>query len=79
MNESSGSANTSVQGAGALLRAGIAAARSGRREHARDLLIRALKQGPHNARAWLWLSGVVGRPEGEREWLKQVLVVDSQN
>ncbi len=79
MNESAGSANTSVQGADVLLRAGIAAARSGRREHARDLLIRALKQDPRNTLAWLWLSGVVDRPEQQRECLKQVLALDPGN
>jgi len=79
MNESSGSTNTSVQGADALLCAGIAAARVGQRKHARDLLIRALKRDPRNTLAWLWLSGVVDRPEEQRECLKRVLALDPQN
>lgn len=62
-----------------LLRAGIAAARSGRREVARCLLIRALSRNPRDARAWLWLSGVVDGPDKQQECLRRVLALDPDN
>lgn len=71
--------DASIQGADSLLRAGIAAACSGERERARDLLIRALKRDHQNVHAWLWLSGVVDRPEQQRECLRQVLALDPGN
>jgi len=45
--------------AAALLREGIAAAKAGNREQARELLTSVVKMDDHSVVAWLWLSGVV--------------------
>jgi tetratricopeptide (TPR) repeat protein len=41
-----------------LFQEGVAAAKAGQRERARDLLTRVTELDPNNAPAWLWLSGV---------------------
>ncbi len=79
MGSGSSGLESSIQSAGALLRAGVAAARSGQRERARDLLIRALRQDPRSAAGWLWLSGVVDRPDEQRYCLERVLALDPDN
>jgi len=62
----------------ALLRQGIAAARGGRPEAARDLLSQVLDMDPENERAWLWMSGVV--PDEERiVCLENVLAINPSN
>jgi sortase A len=78
-SEPSNLRDLSVQDADVLLRAGIVAARSGLRERARDLLVRALGQDRQNVLAWLWLSGVLDQPEQQRDCLKKVLVLDPDN
>jgi len=47
-----------------LLNEGIAAAKAGRVEEARDLLTTVLDLDPENERAWLWMSAVV--PDDEK-------------
>ena len=59
-----------------LLREGIAAARSGQRERARDLFMRAVEQDEKNVRAWLWLSSVVDSLEDQEICLENVLALD---
>jgi len=62
-----------------LLREGIAAAKSGQRERARELLTRLLEQDERNAAAWLWLSGVVDGLDEREICLENVLAVDPNN
>ena len=46
-----------------LLQAGIAAARSGQRDQARDLLMQVVELDEENVPGWLWLCGVMDDPE----------------
>ncbi len=62
-----------------LLRQGIAAARAGQRERARELLTRLVEQDEENALAWLWLSGVVDSLEDREVCLENVLTLDPDN
>jgi tetratricopeptide (TPR) repeat protein len=62
-----------------LLREGIAAAKAGQRERARDLLMRVVEQDEENVVAWLWLSGVVDSPEDREVCLENVLALDPAN
>jgi tetratricopeptide (TPR) repeat protein len=62
-----------------LLRQGIAAAKAGQREHARDLLMRVVEQDEENGLAWLWLSGVVDSLDDREVCLENVLSIDPDN
>ncbi len=62
-----------------LLREGIAAAKAGQRERARDLLMRAVEQDEGNALAWLWLSDVVDSLDDREICLENVLTLDPDN
>jgi tetratricopeptide (TPR) repeat protein len=64
------------EGLGDMLRAGIAAARSGQRERARDLLMQVVEQDEGNLQAWLWLSGVVDSLDDQEVCLENVLALD---
>lgn len=57
----------------------MAAARAGRREEARVLLMRVLETDERNTQAWLWLSGVVDDPEEMRVCLDNVLHLEPTN
>ncbi len=59
-----------------LLIEGIAALRSGKRDHARTLLIAALTNTPNDATAWLWLSGAVTEQAEQRYCLERALTHD---
>jgi tetratricopeptide (TPR) repeat protein len=61
------------------LREGIAAAKAGQRERARDLLMRIVDQDERNVAAWLWLSGVVDSLEDKEIALENVLAVEPDN
>ena len=63
----------------ALLKAGIAAARQGQRDHARSLLTRVVEQDERNTSAWLWLSGLVPTLEQRELCLENVLTLDPGN
>lgn len=65
--------------ANALLHQAIAAARDGRRDEARILLMRTLEAEPRNERAWLWLSGVVDDPYDVKICLENVLALNPSN
>lgn len=67
------------QGTDSLLTEGIAAAKAGRREYARDLLMRVVTQDKKNAVAWMWLSGVVDRLEERELCMQNVLAIDPDN
>ena len=62
-----------------LLREGVAAAKSGQRERARELLMRVVEQDERNAPAWLWLSGVVDGLDDREVCLENVLALDPDN
>ncbi|MCU0494504.1 MAG: hypothetical protein MUD01_23200 [Chloroflexaceae bacterium] len=62
-----------------LLQRGIDAARVGRRENARELLMQVVQQDERNELAWLWLSGVVDTPEDQRVCLENVLEINPGN
>ncbi|NJN99288.1 MAG: hypothetical protein HC875_36940 [Anaerolineales bacterium] len=63
----------------ALLRSGIAAAKAGRREQARQTLLRVIEQDEANIPAWLWLSTVLDDREERQVCLENVLVLDPDN
>ncbi len=63
----------------ALLKQGIEAARSGDRGEARRLLAQAIKVNPRSEVAWLWMSGVLEKPEDRIRSLQQVLNINPQN
>lgn len=62
-----------------LLREGIAAARAGRNEQARELLLQAIALDEELETAWLWLSGVVDNPEERQICLENVLSLNPDN
>jgi hypothetical protein len=64
----------------ALLNQGIAAAKSGRREEARELFLRLIELDDHNEFAWLWMSSVVDDIEDQIICLENALTInpDSQ-
>jgi tetratricopeptide (TPR) repeat protein len=61
------------------LRMGIAAARAGRRDEARELLLRVVETNERNEQAWLWLSGVVDSDEDRLICLENVLTLNPQS
>lgn len=63
----------------ALLQAGIAAARAGRTDEARDLLLQVIAIDEQVEAAWLWLSGVVDDPAERRICLENVLTLNPGN
>ena len=58
---------------------GIARAKAGEGERARDLLLRVVERDERNAPAWLWLSSVVESPEDRRVALENVLAIEPEN
>jgi tetratricopeptide (TPR) repeat protein len=62
-----------------LLNHGIAAARSGQRDQARQMLAQAIRLNPRNEMAWLWLSAVVDDPKQATECLERVLALNPAN
>jgi hypothetical protein len=62
-----------------LLRRGIAAAKEGQRDRARDLLMRVVEQDEENISAWMWLSGVVDDLEDREICMENVLTLDPDN
>ncbi|MFB0534565.1 MAG: tetratricopeptide repeat protein [Anaerolineae bacterium] len=62
-----------------LLHEGIAAAKAGQRDRARELLMHVVEQDEENALAWLWLSGVVDSLDDREICLENVLALDPDN
>lgn len=62
-----------------LLAGGIQAARDGNRSEARRLLAQAIKVNPRSEVAWLWMSGVLEKPEDRIRSLQQVLNINPKN
>ena len=62
-----------------LMREGTAAAQSGQRERARELLTRVVELDEKNVAAWLWLSDVVDSLAERQACLENVLSLDPYN
>jgi len=62
-----------------LLQQGIAAARAGRRDEARTLLMQLVEVDERNEQAWLWLAGVITDPHDMRICLDNVLDLNPDN
>jgi len=62
-----------------LLQQGIALAKAGRREEARDILLKVVEQDERNESAWLWLSGLVDSDEDKAIALENVLTLNPNN
>jgi tetratricopeptide (TPR) repeat protein len=62
-----------------LLRRGIVAAKAGRTEEARQVLLRVVEMDERNEQAWLWLSGVIGPHQDRRACLEKVLAINPNN
>ena len=62
-----------------LLQQGIVAARAGKREEARALLMQVVEADERNEQAWLWLAGVVDASEDIRTCLQNVLDLNPAN
>jgi tetratricopeptide (TPR) repeat protein len=58
------------------LKEGIAAARTGQSERARENLLRAIKADEGNVQAWYWLSRIVESPQEREICLENVLALD---
>jgi tetratricopeptide (TPR) repeat protein len=61
------------------LRDGIAAAKIGRRDEARELLLRVIEANERSEQAWLWLSGVVDGDQDRLICLENVLALNPDN
>jgi hypothetical protein len=57
----------------------IAVIKAGDIERGRRLLVEVLNDEPRNAKAWLWMSGVVSDPERRRQSLLTVLEIEPDN
>ena len=62
-----------------LLKRGIAAAKAGRKEEARQALLQVVEMDERNEQAWLWLSGVIDSAEDRRVCLDNVLTINPDN
>ncbi|HJZ48016.1 MAG TPA: tetratricopeptide repeat protein [Roseiflexaceae bacterium] len=62
-----------------LLQQGIAAARAGKRNEARALLMQVVEADERNEQGWLWLAGVVDDPADMRTCLQNVLDLNPAN
>lgn len=62
-----------------VLQRAIQAARAGRREEARDLLIDYVEVEPRNEMAWMWLSGLVDSLEDQIIACENVLTINPAN
>ena len=58
---------------------GIAAARAGDKENARQLLVRGLQQDKDNLEGWLWLARITDDPSFKRRCINVVLRLDPHN
>jgi tetratricopeptide (TPR) repeat protein len=59
-----------------LLQQGIALAKAGRREEARNILLKVVEQDERNESAWLWLSGLVDSDDDKAIALENVLTLN---
>jgi len=62
-----------------LLQQGIALAKAGHSEQARNILLQVIELDERNESAWLWLSGVVDSDDDRAVALGNVLVINPNN
>src|SRR5215210_647580 len=62
-----------------MLNAGIKAAQEGRRNEARNLLLRVTEMDSENENAWLWLASISEYPEELLVFLNSVLDINPEN
>jgi hypothetical protein len=62
-----------------IMQLGVANAREGNREEARNLFRLVTQESPNNAQAWLWLAGVADSREERQAALERVLEIDPSN
>lgn len=62
-----------------LLQQGIALAKAGRRQEARDILLQVVELDERNESAWLWLSSVVDGEDDKVIALENVLTINPDN
>jgi Flp pilus assembly protein TadD len=62
-----------------LLQQGIALAKAGSREEARNILMQVVELDEQNESAWLWLSGVVDSDDDKAVALENVLALNPDN
>ena len=62
-----------------LLQQGIAYAKEGRRQEAREILLQVVELDDQNESAWLWLSGVVDSDDDRAVALENVLALNPNN
>src|SRR3954469_22298657 len=62
-----------------LIQEGMRALKAGRREDARQILMKAVDLGERSEQAWLWLSACVDSPEEKQICLENVLSVNPAN
>ncbi len=62
-----------------LLQKGIALAKAGQREEARNVLLQVVEQDERNESAWLWISGVVDTDDDKAIALENVLTLNPNN
>ena len=62
-----------------MLQQAIAAARTGRKAEARQLLQRVLQTNPRHEQAWLWMGAVVETDAERVKCLQQVLAINPDN
>ena len=62
-----------------LLQQGIALAKAGRHEEAREMLLQVIDLDERNETAWLWISGVVDNDEDRGIALENVLQINPNN
>lgn len=63
----------------AMVREGINAFKSGNKEEARALLLKATELDEMNEQAWLWLSGLMDSDTDKRTCLENVLAINPNN
>ncbi len=61
------------------LRYAIGLARAGKREEARDILLRVVDEDPHSELAWMWLAGLVDSLEDKIVACENVLTINPSN
>ena len=63
----------------AMVREGVNAFKSGRKDEAHALLLKATELDPYNEQAWLWLSGLMDGAADQRTCLENVLAINPNN
>ncbi len=63
----------------AMVREGINAYKTGRKDEARALLLKATELDQYNEQAWLWLSGLMDSADDQRTCLENVLAINPNN